>query len=95
MLTLEQALTAVGQGWHPLVRRAYELAGAGGARVAHVTEDCGALRVYSDAAPRSLLAEQLMWIERQSPSRCEVCGAPGERRADARGWLSTRCEVHR
>lgn len=86
---------SVGKGWADLVlglRR--ELAALGVTKVA-VYEKYGTLRAsYTPPSHSVAAAEEIeSRYERASETVCEVCGEPGQLRADRR-WTKTLCDEH-
>lgn len=90
-LSLDEALSNIGKGWHPLVKCFYTCAGQT-VVVDQVKEKFGGLRIYcrnNTAATKAYLEA----IETLSFSICEHCGAPGTARSiiGRRYTLCGRC----
>ena len=60
--------------------------------VHEVKEKLGALRFYANGC-NEVVSSYVMFAECLSARICEVCGAPGEKRAD-HGWLRALCDRH-
>ncbi|MBI2060357.1 MAG: hypothetical protein HYT87_11365 [Nitrospirae bacterium] len=97
-LTLEEALTQIGPGWHPILNDLWPR--LEGAQIVQVKEKFGGLRVYclkdgKREGHHEELLNSLREAEGRSYRTCEVCGEPGSLIAKPRQWNRTRCAAHR
>ncbi|HEY9538796.1 MAG TPA: hypothetical protein VIS03_14490 [Kiloniellaceae bacterium] len=95
----------VGDGWRALIEQlTAEVSDIVGGpdvdpkpRVVQVKEKFGELRYYIRAVPAShadAIYEAVMRAEARSRRTCEACGAAGELRQTAGGYLYTSCRAH-
>jgi len=90
-ITEEAALSSVGKGWAPLIRRLYA-AMPEGTDVVQVKEKFGGLRFYTSASTKEF-EDMIDKAENESYSLCEWCGLPGSLDDNGR-WLLTLCQKH-
>jgi len=87
----------VGPGWRPIVREAIKKIEALGGRITQVKEKFGGLRIYYRTNLQSI-HEPISLILRQAESECdkicEVCGQPGAKKRQLKGWVKTVCPFH-
>jgi hypothetical protein len=101
MLTIDDVEIKCGSGWVPIVQRMVDELNTSHLDVYAIVaeEHHGRLRIdhnYDPAAVPFLDVARIMLLaECRSYYTCEICGSPGEHRADAQGWLATRCAEHR
>lgn len=101
--TKEDCYGSVGEGWHSLLDKVFELAESSPMPVYFVDckEKWGGLRLawYADSQRDDEFSES-DWkefselvdeVEEESFSICEACGNPGQPRDT--GWVKTMCEV--
>ena len=89
-ITRPHAKRMVGKGWSGLVNEFYRRKSKD-CIIFDVKEKYGTLRIYQYGTDADLDLE--IEIMERSSGVCEVCGEPGETRAD-RGWLKTLCNNH-
>ena len=91
----EDAITMVGKGWEPLIRRVYasirEVAPY--VRVTTVKEKFGGLRIYPNVYD-DRLEPHITSASKESLSICEVCGRDGTLRMLSHRLYATRCDPH-
>jgi len=89
--TKEQCQESVGPGWAELVACCWHLCQSvqPPIEVMDAKEKFGRLRVCVGSAPVPIL-NILDQIEILSSEICELCGAPGKKRAG--GWIKTLCD---
>ena len=94
-LTIQEALTGVGSGWHGLVAEAYTniLLIAPHVKITTVKEKFGGLRIYT-APYDEKLEPHIQELCRKSLSICETCGEMGGMRKLHGTTYATRCDEH-
>lgn len=92
---LESVLAEVGPGWEKIVLSLVEdlLALGWDKHLFQIKEKFGGLRFYIGQASPEIYA-RIAQAEGESLKTCDECGAEG-RSTDARGWIATRCELHK
>lgn len=90
----DEAVSQVGDGWKPLVRKIYAEANRLGISpdITTVKEKFGGLRVYTDQYNQEFDAA-IIAIEKESFSVCEECGSGGHLRSNG-GVYKTYCDMH-
>lgn len=93
--TLEEALTAVGKGWAPLIHRVYNAREALGTPVGiiQIKEKFGGLRVYTEYY-HDELERVIIEVGRESFTICEKCGNLGTLCKHSDGTYKTFCGEH-
>jgi|ERR1041385_2021069 hypothetical protein len=87
-VTLEEALSSVGEGWAPLIREVFEKKPAE-VKIQQVKEKFGVLRIYAsdNEFERTVIRE----AETKSKTICEWCGKPGSI-DNQKSWILTLCD---
>lgn len=93
--SLEEVLSHVNEGWHPLVTKLVEdLFKAGWNGDLHqIKEKFGGLRFYIGEGSDHVYA-LIMKAETESLTICEICGKPGRTSGWGTHWIKTLCEEH-
>lgn len=96
-LEMDDLLSNVGPGWHPLIRilitDLFEAGWTG--QVMQVKEKFGGLRFYAECDDERQ-ARLINTAEDRSYSICEQCGAAGKAcNAPGTSWIKTLCKTHR
>ena len=83
-----------GDGWLHLIDATLRTVSAEDAHfiIRQIKEKFGGLRIYLTAD--ASLYPMLNVVEHISLMTCEECGKPGKQISD-KGWIKTRCEVHK
>ena len=97
-LSIEDVLSHVGDGWHPIVRKLIEdLEKAGwDGRLSQIKEKFGGLRFYISQSYKKFpeLYRLIAQAETDSLEICEICGEPGSGTSSGGYWVKTLCEAH-
>jgi hypothetical protein len=86
-MTYLKWVSDVGEGWHPVVKKAVDEIIARGGTILQVKEKFGGLRLYCQGDED--VYDIALAAEKACESICEFCGKPGTLRTG--GWLKTRC----
>jgi len=89
-MTLDDARTHVGKGWHGLLAEAF--ACLVDAEIVQVKEKWGQLTIYVQSHDDEEMLSALDDICMRSRTVCESCGAPASQTTDT-GWRKTLCST--
>ena len=101
--TLERAKSSVGEGWHPLLEKVFEIKEQNSFRtpnnepfkIVQVKEKFGILRIYHNWYDEwSFMTLAINHAEFLSQRTCEICGKSATTKPSARGWIKTLCKAH-